>query len=62
MPTLKDWILVSVGKGDMIKVRWIVNYAKENTASYDLRISNYLTNSMAYGTRRFNAAFTRALQ
>ena len=23
---------------------------------------NLLTNSMAYGTRRFNAAFTRALQ
>ena len=25
-------------------------------------IINYLTNSMAYGTRRFDAAFTRALQ
>ena len=25
-------------------------------------IVNQLTNSMAYGTRRFNAAFTRALQ
>ena len=24
--------------------------------------SHFITNSMAYGTRRFNAAFTRALQ
>ena len=26
------------------------------------RLKSILTNSMAYGTRRFNAAFTRALQ
>ena len=30
--------------------------------SLELSLSNQLTNSMAYGTRRFNAAFTRALQ
>ena len=33
---------------------------KENT-KYLTTLMN-LTNSMAYGTRRFNAAFTRALQ
>ena len=27
-----------------------------------IMLSNILTNSMAYGTQRFNAAFTRALQ
>ena len=36
------------------KIKW-----KEHIQRMD---DNRLTNSMAYGTRRFNAAFTRALQ
>ena len=33
------------------------------TTSFHIkRILVYITNSVAYGTRRFNAAFTRALQ
>jgi len=37
-------------------VEYIWGMAKETLPT------NYLTNFMAYGTRRFNAAFTRALQ
>ena len=41
-------------------LNWVSLY-KSNDLLISSILNNNLTNSMAYGTRRFNAAFTRAL-
>ena len=52
--------------GHLKKIKLMQNYNQELTIfinPIDLRATGgYITNSMAYGTRRFNAAFTKALQ
>ena len=40
----------------------IMAFNGKNPLGLNILITNWLTNSMAYGTRRFNVAFTRALQ
>ena len=43
-------------------IAWTAYHIIGGYSYHEQKLGTKLTNSMAYGTRRFNAAFTRALQ
>ena len=62
MPFTIFWLFLSHFVGNTKKkLFWLIRVSRSNE-SLRIEVNTKLTNSMAYGTRRFNVAFTRALQ